>query len=344
MKIARFIVPFLACSLLVATLSLSMSCGEEKRDSQATTQDKSVVNGISGRDGGTLWAVKTENLYSNPRCALYSFSGDIWIERYRPDDYIEDICTGEGESVYACGGKGIYKFDGSNWALCYESPEQINSLSVLTPDNIWAVGANGGIFNFNGKDWERRERFEIELIDICAVDSEHIWAIGNATKTSAQDGIVYNYKGQVFFYNGSNWISQYETPVTFSLYRLTAPDIEHVWATNGLGSVFFYDGKTWEHQQGFTSGGDLKVITSTSSNSVWLAGGIVKDVSNPDDSHYYSGIAYSFDGNKWAMQFETEYYVNAIHATNENNIWIGTRDGVVIKYDRSNPIATYSLE
>jgi hypothetical protein len=91
----------------------------------------------------------------------------------------------------------ILKYDGQKWQPFTASPttERLNSVSVLSDVQAWAVGAHGTILNFNGTTWTKAaSAFSgFDLYTISMIDESNGWMAG-------QDGTI-------AFYDGTRWIS-----------------------------------------------------------------------------------------------------------------------------------------
>jgi hypothetical protein len=90
----------------------------------------------------------------------------------------------------------LLKYDGQKWAsVLSPTTERLNSVSVLSDVQAWAVGAFGSIINFNGTTWTK------------AGSAFSGFDLYNVTMKDDSDGWLCGQDGTIAFYDGTRWIS-----------------------------------------------------------------------------------------------------------------------------------------
>ncbi len=238
--------------------------------------------------------------------------------------------------------------------------QDLNAVSALDSNHVWAVGANNGGTTdtaafYNGTSWSNQS-FTVTtgkaLLGVSALDSSHVWAVGqnlNGTNDNAA------------FFNGTSWAQQTFTVTTGkNLNAVSALDSTHVWAVGDninstTDQVAFYNGTSWAVQpQTVTSGQKLLGVVAIAANDVWAVGmagwvgnfngtswtfsqpaGIgasvnLTGVDGTDSSHVWataaSGAVYFFNGTSWAVQSsaataDSAKQLNGIAAVDSSDVW-----------------------
>jgi hypothetical protein len=107
--------------------------------------------GMWGLDDNTVFAWGSR-IKDHP---VYRFDGKAWSEIANPGFKIESMHGIASDFVYAVGHDGgIARFDGKSWQrFPAPSPEQLTSVFVAGPDEMYAVGAAGSVLEGSAHGW-----------------------------------------------------------------------------------------------------------------------------------------------------------------------------------------------
>jgi hypothetical protein len=327
--------------LLLAFIGLaSTSCKKEKQETNQNASTNSIEDGsqslvavtaIAEAENGVMWAVVSDVIYGNPEdTAIFVKDGDEWEKVFKPDDTIQQLLCGEGGAVYACGGKGVYRCESSVWELWYESHEILTGLTMIRPDDLWAVGAEGGIYHYDGSEWKLVERKHTYFTGIAAFNERNIWATGLDVDT---------HTGMIIYYDGSGWSSLNEGDSGSAFTSICVIDPQNVWVA-ATGYLLTYNGSSWEHAYPFGADAQLLVSIQAQGSSLWAAGGIWD--SPYDENDQAQSMVYRYDGKSWTKQFEMPTFISALHVS-DDVIWVGMQDSVVAKYVNNQKEKEYEL-
>ena len=185
--------------------------------------------------------------------AVLKWDGEQWIPVYFPAKYphrltppleasgiIRDIALVSAEDGWAAGEGVLYRWDGKSWRAYLEQMDEfsymgIERFSVISSDNIWAVGSvsdHYAILHWNGIEWVEVYQPSLgNLLDIEMVSPNQGWAVSALPylmeASSPVDSIIYTW-------DGKQWS---ETPLEDGvvLYTICASDREHVWMIGRRG-------------------------------------------------------------------------------------------------------------
>ena len=89
-------------------------------------------------------------------CVVYRFDGRRWQAVDSPDFFVMNMHAAAPSLVYAVGDHGeVARFDGSRWIrVPSSSAEPLTSVFVVSRDEIYAVGAWGGVYEGSAHGWE----------------------------------------------------------------------------------------------------------------------------------------------------------------------------------------------
>jgi hypothetical protein len=111
-----------------------------------------AVAGTSPRD---LWAVG-----ANERTPLtMHFDGHAWRQVRCPsgDRPLTDVVALSDGSAWAAGGGGLLHWNGRRWRRVDADLNSVNTLTALSPTDVWAAGGRGEIAHFDGSKWLRTD-------------------------------------------------------------------------------------------------------------------------------------------------------------------------------------------
>ncbi len=169
---------------------------------------------------------------------MYEFDGERWTNVPSPVAAsgvgLDDLEMYSSDSGVACGaiqgggGRAIH-WNSLFWQTRHMPTWSCDGLSVLTPDDIWAVGQEGLIAHYDGTAWSAyTSPTTIDLRAIDMVSAEEGWAVG-------VDGVILHY-------TDTAW-SIVTSPTTAHLHALDMVDSENGWA--GGDELLRYDGGSW---------------------------------------------------------------------------------------------------
>jgi hypothetical protein len=177
----------------------------------------------------------------------------------------------------------IQHFNGSTWSVVssphFVSGEVLNSIKVLSPTNIFAVGffflnattRTPLVEHFNGTKWSVVTVPQIsagELDDLAIVSATNIWAVGGVGGATPA--------ALTMHFNGVQWI-RVSAPTGF-LSAVTALAGNNVWAVGsriGTGALIeHWNGTAWKVVPSPTTStiGILTAISAISASDIWAAG------------------------------------------------------------------------
>lgn len=293
---------------------------------------------------------------------LLSLKGENW-KFYKPDLPYRNV------SAIACDSKGngwigteigfLAKFDGEEWTTCntWNSEMPHNSIKVIevdSDDDVWVVSLLGDLVKIQADNWTvARNR---AVIDIAIDNDDNIWAITGEglEKFDGENWTVYDTKDRLLERlececiaindDGTKWIGTLRRGLIkldgedYFLYnkynsglpadRIAALEVDargNLWIIVRPGAILVkFDGTDWTvcDDRNSLPGTGISAVTADIDGNLWI-------------SSYHNRIE-SFDGIEW-----TEYSFSHLFDDNSNvgnciacdtygNIWIGTRDGLVV--------------
>ena len=159
------------------------------------------VDAIASND---VWAVGVTypNLFeSHPSTLILHWDGASWSVVPSPnvgDSSLRGVAAVSAGDIWAVGFSGLSGFnaqtltlhwDGNSWAIVpsaqESSDEVLNSVTVLAPDNVWAVGGTGDGFVTRSQNWNGTAWVPVEvpppggmLLSVTASPNGTLWAVG----------------------------------------------------------------------------------------------------------------------------------------------------------------------
>jgi hypothetical protein len=115
------------------------------------TDVRDALFGIWGLDDANVFAWGSR-IKDHP---VYRFDGKSWSEIANPGFKIESMHGLTTDFIYVVGHDGgIARFDGKSWQRFPASrPEQLTSVFVAGPDEMYAVGAAGSVLEGSAHEW-----------------------------------------------------------------------------------------------------------------------------------------------------------------------------------------------
>ncbi len=217
----------------------------------------------------------------------------------------------------------VEHWDGSHWSIV-PSPSpasngnQLDAISVVSPDNIWAVGSSVEtnkqqhtlVEHWNGSTWQVVASPNIQpqydvLGGITAISANNIWAVGEAYGTRLQTLVEH--------WNGSTWsIVSSPNPGKYDdiLTGMTAISANNIWSVGQAGYTSYktniktlvehWDGKQWSVVPSPSTGkyhDILLAVTAISANNIWATGW---SATNPGATNWQPVVEH-WDGKQWSI-------------------------------------------
>lgn len=214
----------------------------------------------------------------------------------------------------------LFLYDGYGW-VAFPVPSDVqvwyHTLSVLRPQVFFAGGTDGALVKYDHGAWTPYTTNSIAksgLNAIWALDETSLWAVGF-------EGEILTYQAQTDSWSSTVLESQ-------PLYDIHASSPANVWAVGSSALVAHDDGTGWRNYQ--ISDANLSAfrgVRALAEDDVWFVG----SYKNLGD-----GVIYHFDGTrfqKYAMPPGTPAFYSLDMAPHTQNLYAGTCDGRVFKYD-----------
>ena len=162
-----------------------------------------------------IYGSSPDNIYaSGAGGTILHYNGSVWaVVSSQTDQNLRDIFSFEGGDIWAVGAGGTIMRRGElDWGQIMVTPQvtppaeeggdpevtlfesDLYGVWGATPDDVWAVGANGKVIRWNGTEWlEFQEAaFGITLRSIWGRSADDIWAVGLQGHVIHWDGTAWN--------------------------------------------------------------------------------------------------------------------------------------------------------
>ncbi len=290
-------------------------------------------------DGGEVWTAVPSGVTVTLRGVWGSSPSEVWA-------------VGDGGT--------IIRWDGSNWATVPTpaGTPQLNAIHGSSATSVWAVGDAGTVLFWNGTTWASQTVPNNVVEDLYGV-----WAAANGIAVAVgADGRGLRYNGSnwvvsntgagadntmravwgsaansvwavgtggiIRFWNGSAWAAQV-SGTTQELNGIHGTDVETVWAVGDAGTLRFFDGDSWTTQDADTNQ-VLYAVDAVNANRAVAVG-----------NRRTSSV---WDGDEW--EASTSSVPNtafpAIWAADDDRVWFGGANGVILRWNGSSFINTAS--
>ncbi len=236
---------------------------------------------------GTTWSIISS---PNSPMAANELAGvdvvtatDIWAVGYQADDDVH----GPTQPL-------IEHWDGTTWSItsspstAYQNFNALGNLSVITANDIWAVGlANfqgnyvGQILleHWDGTSWKIVPSPNHFLSDIAVISPNELWAVGAILKNGMSHTLIEHWDGtdwEVFPSPSPGWSDN-------ALWAVTSISADNIWAVGNYSNgssiqplVVHWNGSSWDHIPCESAGpGDsllYAVAKVPGTHSVWAVG------------------------------------------------------------------------
>jgi len=174
----------------------------------------------------------------------------------RADVYGMDISGNIGWAVGMTG--TIWLYSGGSWAGTAYSPTgqiPLNGVSIVSANDVWAVGNNGVAAHWNGSGWS--------LVNTPGGQNLHA-----VRMLASNDGWAVGDSGTILHYDGTAW-NPYTSPTTSPLYSVGFTSANEGWA-GGNGFFLHYLNGAWAQQTAPNIGqlNSIDMVTSTAGFAV----------------------------------------------------------------------------
>ncbi len=141
------------------------------------------------------------------------------------------------------------------------TPKWLYGMWGAAADDVWAVGALGGLTHWDGTTWTQLTppSGSKRLRGVWGAAADDVWVVGE--------------DGTILHFDGAGW-TQDVTLTAEILRAVWGTSASNVWAVGEGGVLLHHDGTAWSDVSGtIASGGaDLQAIRGTAADDVWLAG------------------------------------------------------------------------
>jgi hypothetical protein len=233
--------------------------------------------------------------------------------------YLNGVYFLNADLGYTVGCEYILEYDGSNWGINYEYPEEEREINASfydvwfnAPDDGWVIGSRydevnniceGLIMRFDGVKWRELENIPGSGDWRCVffLDENHGWVGGYG----------------IARWDGNEW--HYETDIGFitDIYFNTPTD---GWAVAMHGErIYHYDGVTWNRVHDDPWGIELYSICFTRPDHGWAGGMNANTADESNIMEYRDGDWFPYLGAPWDEGIRRT--VNAVHFSGPDNGW-----------------------
>ncbi len=285
-----------------------------------------------------IWSIKQDHL-GNMWFALFQggvakFDGDqitLYTEKDGlVSDVIYSICEDiNGNMWFGSDSKGVSKFDGKNFTTFSTSQGLVNNrireIIRDKEDNLW-FATDGGICRYNGtkfSSYSKAEGLPNEIVNATFIDSK------NNTWFGTEEGLcVLSADKNLKIYTTTDGLPHNR------IWNITEDSQKNIWIGT-YGGLSIFDGKTftsYTNKDGLHND-IIYVVFIDSNNNMW--------VGTDAGVYFYNGTNIWTKNKKIAKDFKfyfkelgpTGFRIRSIHEDSRHNLWFGTREGGVLKYD-----------
>ena len=354
-------------TLLILIFISMMSCNGQLKTSQlqAVTSDKISKPTPIGSGQPKIFKTQGSNQYDNIHCAIEDKAGNLWFGTtgegvYRFDgklftqftknnglasNAVWSILEDKGGDIWFGTTDGICRYDGKN---IHRVPINGNFLPTITSDNyyteqstkqtVWSIfqdktgkiwfGTGDGVYCYNGSIFTRfldnsnvinKEGLHLKMVDCILEDHQgNIWFASGMPP--GMEGVC-RYDGKSissFKPNGDSWIR-----------NMIADKNGNIWFPGRQHGNFLFDGKSFSNFMVKTGIGN--VLLCDKLGNKWFSG--EEKINNVESV----GGVWSYDGkafkNFTLKDGMGKYFVFCMLEDSKGNIWFGTRNTGLYKYD-----------
>ncbi|MBI4273036.1 hypothetical protein HY621_04260 [Candidatus Uhrbacteria bacterium] len=217
-------------------------------------------------------------------------------------------------NVWAAADNGeILYYNGSKWVLFTDvGSSHLRGIHMRTSSDGWAVGQSGAIFRYNGSSWALAADTGVDLwFDVYAFSNMNVWVVGSSDE-DGEDG------GRIAHYDGTSW-SEITPPSDDVIYALSAISANDIWAAGKSGRIWRYNGTSWT--LAVDTGGQVwRDIVMLSSTNGWAVGD--------------NGALAQWNGTEWSLSaIPSSEHIRVVYALSTSDIWAGGNSGHIWHYN-----------
>lgn len=259
---------------------------------------------------------------------LASAQGEAWQTYEHPfkltEACLRDVSIVTSDNVWAVGCDGIAAhYNGSAWSLV-STPTQndLQAVAMTSATDGWAVGVEGTILHYDGTDWSvATSPTQQHLNDVAVIASNDAWAVGGLNTG----------EGVILHWDGAEW-DTFASPTTRGLRSIHMLSATEGWIAGSTGvgiprTILRWDGTQWA-----LAGGDstinsvLYAVHMSSSTRGWAVGETIGD----------AWVLRYQDGNwsPWGdgrLPHKREAY--DVYSISEDDAWIVGENGFIYRFD-----------
>ncbi len=192
--------------------------------------------------------------------------------------HLQDISVVSSQDIWAVGDNGlIVHYNGTTWnTVSSPTGDRLDAISMISATDGWAVGDGGKIIHYNGTSWSL----------VTSPSTDHLNAI---SMISATDGWAVGAAGKILRYNGTSWSEFSDTGgnTWYAIHMLTATD---GWLVGNQGLIYRWNGSTWSNHTD-TGGTVWSGVYMLSATDGWVIGD--------------QGNIYRWNGTTWSLHTDT---------------------------------------
>jgi hypothetical protein len=205
--------------------------------------------------------------------------------------------------------------------------DQLNSVTVLSPCNAWAVGDSGIqtlIEHFNGASWKviASPITLGTLTGVRARSASDVWAVGSYPALGRSNTLILHWNG-----HGWKQVASPDPGSSSSLAAVRVTTRSNAWAVGRFTSdgaiktlVLHWNGRSWTKQTSPSPGQRnlLNAVAATSASNAWAAGTLVKGGKTQT-------LTLHWNGHSWKQVHSpdpsADAFLNGLGASSATNVW-----------------------
>lgn len=289
-----------------------------------------TLDGLGSNNIHKLLKDYTGKIWALTDYGVSYYKNDVWTTLTSDDGLlsssVEDIMVSDTGEIWFSSWEGLSIFDEISWRYMTANDGMSTAPStVLFQDscgNIWVGSWCFGFSFFDGNEWQAiDERDGITFYDVDQIFEDSrgdIWVSSMWCSSAPSDDNGWKR------YDGEKWSENNGNNTPFYYYKALGEDSRgNIWF-GGESALCTFDGKSW---RGYYAGrdefwGHIPEMVEDDSGTLWFA----------CSGLFSGGSILSYDGKNWikhSVDKGTSPQYNCISIDDDNDIWIGTSDGII---------------
>ena len=198
-------------------------------------------------------------------------------------------------------------------------------IEMVTPEDIWAVGAGGTILHWNGYDWQQ----------VASPTSQDLYCVTMQPGSQGRSGLIGGTGATILVWDGANWIPQYTGWADFHYFSACSATSQEVMvAAPGGGKMAVWNGQelvqpdeSWTNWGGYAQPGMwISNIKMRGDQDGWAVG--------------EAGLLMRYDGDAWNVvdspilnQSQSVSSLDMVPGTNGGEVWFVGAGGMVMRLE-----------